>query len=320
MANGPEPKDRGTPIQPNPLNEELEAFKVRLDPKPHQDIVLPGFLFNDGKDRKGSFSPRTIWVMRRFDLSRLYDHTYEHYYEHDYEQPGWAYFLQHQELIELLGNDYREAIRERERIVDRIKPRELLGRIQRVWEGGNIVDTEHGSALTYPYLYVKEEIVSYKCTVSRDYYDYGNGPSYEATEWRTGKSGKWVADTVKVQVRAEVTFGDPPKKDEFAALLESPTFNAKVLPFPSEIWRRVDNLGIYVAGLTFPRDSSYVDIIDKLDETLEEQRVSGQLPNQRKALELAKIEELRKRGLFVKYSFWKELDKYPELKPFYLNI
>lgn len=299
MASEPEPRNGGTSNQPNSLGEELEVFKARLYANTRQDVVLPGFLFNDENDRTGSFFPRTIWFMKRFDLSRLYDTTYEHRYELCGGEYGWAYFLQHRELIELLGNDYREAIEERKRIADRIKPRELLGRIQEAWEGGDIVDTEYGSALTYSYLRVMEEMVVVEHYISRRYSDFGTGPSYLAMERTTQKSGKWVADTVKVQVKAEVAFGNPPKEDEFAELLHSPTFNGKVLPFPSRIWRRVDNLGIHVAGLIFPRDSSYGDITDKLGETMEEQRASGQLPNQRKALELAKIEELRKRGLFV---------------------
>lgn len=96
---------------------------------------------------------------------------------------------------------------------------------------------------------------------------------------------------------------------------------------PKEIWRRPDNLGILVTvpyvliprrnvknfrerdgigqyvrstyeSTWFDQSASQQEIMDYLVQQLEAQRAIGQLPPQIEAVELAKIEELKKRGLF----------------------
>lgn len=92
---------------------------------------------------------------------------------------------------------------------------------------------------------------------------------------------------------------------------------------PKTIWRRPDNLGITVtiprASLIndeewkpenasrrirscyawFDQSASQQEIMDFLTQKLEAQRTAGFLPSQIEAVEFAKIEELRKRGLFI---------------------
>ena len=55
----------------------------------------------------------------------------------------------------------------------------------------------------------------------------------------------------------------------------------------------------YPASHWFDQSTSQQEIMDFLAEKLEAQRKVGQLPSQVEALELAKIKELRKRGLFI---------------------
>lgn len=91
-------------------------------------------------------------------------------------------------------------------------------------------------------------------------------------------------------------------------------------PIPKKIWTRPDNLIIHVTvphsivpvegghgyyyrtdnamPAWFDQSASQQQIMDYLSEKLEAQRIDGQLPSQVESLELAKIEELRKRGLF----------------------
>lgn len=94
---------------------------------------------------------------------------------------------------------------------------------------------------------------------------------------------------------------------------------------PKTIWWKPENLGIYVTvpytlhevrneGILqgcyrsntrdnpfarFDKSASQQDIMDYLSQKLEAQKAVGQLPYQMEALELTKIEELRKRGLLV---------------------
>lgn len=96
---------------------------------------------------------------------------------------------------------------------------------------------------------------------------------------------------------------------------------------PKEIWRRPDNLGILVTvpyvlmprrnvkkireedgvgqyvrstyeSTWFDQSASQQEITDYLVQQLQAQKAVGQLPSQIEAVELAKIEELKKRGLF----------------------
>lgn len=95
---------------------------------------------------------------------------------------------------------------------------------------------------------------------------------------------------------------------------------------PKAIWWRPENLGIYVTipyalhevrnkGILqghyrpntwnnpfarFDQSVSQQEIMDYLAQRLEAQKTVGQLPSQLEAIELAKIEELQKRGLLAK--------------------
>lgn len=268
MAKEPEPKSTGAGNIPPSIEDQLKAFRAQLDEPPPRSSVVPK-----------------------------------------------------------LSETQRKGIEARRELVDRIRPVEILGMVRDVWSGGQMAgqflpggQTLKLDTLIYSY---QKPIEEWKAvSPSRSY----EGPLQNTTYGGGGssvKTGKWVGRPVVIKQKVTVEFGNAEFPDEHS-LRHSPLWHQLW-----ESWTRADNLGIVVTipyslqngkpegshshndygndhdhrdgpimpFIWFPQSTSQQEIMDYLAEKLEALKKIGQLPSQIEALELAKIEELRKRGL-----------------------
>ncbi len=277
MTKEPEPRSTGkSSTHPFPIEGQLKAFRAQLDGPPPRSPVVPEL---SKTQRKGI-----------------------------------------------------EALRE---LVERIRPVEILGMVRDVWSGGQMAgqflpggQTLKLDTLIYSY---QKPIEEWKAvSPSRSY----EGP-LQNTTYRGGgssvKTGKWVGRSVVIEQKVTVDFGNAKLPDEHSL---NHAFHGEQLKRQLEEWQRADNLGIVVTvpypasqdealefrgdhmhdtshgnnhshsrvlkpHIWFPKSTSQQEIMVYLAEKLEALRKIGQLPSQIAALELAKIEELRKRRLFI---------------------
>lgn len=317
MPNEPEPT-------PYSAEDQLKVFKSHLDKVIPATRTLPGFLFRDWRDHLFEFSARELEEVD-FNL------------------------LNHQAEL------YGEAMEIRDQLLDSIKPIEILDMVRDVWDGGNIKQKGDETALAYDYVEPTEE---WLVTHNRGYYSRGtpmSGDFYQPPTTTVVKTGKWGVNHLEIKKEIGVRFGNSrfpnhvstytDELDEFFAdrfpkggvipvfledyihepkglhddrsydkFIDKPRFQG----IPSVIWRRPDNLRVYVtvpyALLPmdkeghFPRNNygymwfdqsvSQQDIMDYLTVKLEDQRKVGQLPSQVASLQLAKIEVLKRREVF----------------------
>lgn len=317
MANGPEPKDRNTGSTPSSsADDQLKAFRANLDRTAYErefvTKVVPGFLFRDKQERRASILRPRLENDSLFSYWRAIDEN----------------------LIAQHVETYRRGIEARDLLLQRIKPADILEVVRDVWGKGEIEQTEGEATLTYPYLSPEEEWDVGHHTFPASSPSVGNPNPTSLSIPYSYKSGMWFAWGLEVREKVSVEFGyakapaprieecfaDDPYKDKVPWLVSHLAEHFKV---PKTIWQRPDNLGIYVtlpymlqkkdrprkdylygyfqrieAITWFDPTTPQQDIMDYLRQRLEEQRRVGQLPPQVEALELAKIEELRRRGLF----------------------
>lgn len=305
MSQGPEHLDRNS-------EDQLNAFKTRLGPPVRAKRPLPGFLFRDGVERNLSY---TIIDFLNEASTIQYDRS--------------------RDLLSRHAETYRRGLEARALLLDRIRPVETLEAIRdEIWGKGKVERTDAGATLTYPsYPVATEEWASntYRerdSSVVKGYAHETRGGSFKTGKWLVG----WANDHHKMSV--DVNFGNikhPDPNDlkegsgffvDYCMPLSSPSASLDVIdfsPIPQDIWRRPDNLVVVVKSLRFNQQGGYYTglrgafapptsrqeygkIIECLCLPSEESKAVGQHPSQLEALELAKIEELRKRGLLIESS------------------
>lgn len=310
MANEPEPKNGNSGSTPSfSIEDELNRFKTQLDGKTKVTLVAPGFLFRDGRDLSEEFS---LAELRRMG--------------------NWGWGGIDNNLLEQHKETYRRALETRRQLLDSIKPIEILGMVRDVWGEGEIKQKAEGVTLTYSYLIPTAQREGGGSWIPRrSVGSLGNSTTggYISSGMLTGR---WYSSRVQMTAEVGVGFGNikfptpgstyTPELDEFFADHSHPGAYHPITPFPyvpipREIWRRSDNLviltsipspkptgqGSYtinsVEETYFNQSASQQGIMDVLAQKLEAQRIDGLLPSQFGAVENAKIEELRKRGLFI---------------------
>ncbi len=361
MPQGPEPQDRNIGnVPPFSVEDQLKAFRRKLDGPPDTRITIPGFLFRNGQDRK--YEP----LRYRFTLSdgSIFPGIQRRMLAANDRLAHIDEDLLHQHI-----ETYRRGLETRELLLARIKPVEILGMVRDVWGKGEIKQTELGATIIYSYPVVTEERTSDTSESWRSSWDSGYDYGGYVTDTRWYKTGKWYANLHSVSERIDVNFGNAmfphPESvnnnavDEYFAdffydhsskgfpdttiwgtyfsdfrspdrklpngKMERYTDNLELFRgIPRTIWRRPDNLGIRItvpgAPLNdgerdylvnnpteylprsfawFDKSTSQQEIIDFLAQKLEDQKAGGYLPPQVETIELAKIEELRKRRLFI---------------------
>lgn len=259
-----------------------------------------------------------------------------------YVDPVWTSLLNQADLLKRHAGTYREALEAQHELRKRIDPDKILVNIWGMWgEKGDIRQTEEGGVISYTYMSPVKRLV----TSTTHHPGMGRiGPEWDGgyTSYSTGWNGKWIGRHLRVEQEVGVYFGD----SRFNRL--GTLWSEEVNPFfadvfkngmgrtdkrfdqlPKTIWRRPDNLGVYITvpyailpstddpdvytrsshesrwfadkilhGWYTEHATSYQEIMDFLEQQFEAQKKTGQLPHQQEALEAAKIEELRKRGLF----------------------
>lgn len=316
MAKEPEPQSTGQSNNPSfSVEDELNAFRKILDGP--TKVTLPGFLFRGGWDREyklGSEFEKDEFK-RWAGLLERHGETYQRALEardqlwHRVDpvgilgkiQEAWGVMgkIQERKPGALLTYSYVTVRAERKGGGNWI-PRRNLDVLGNTSGGGYI----SSGVLTGKWFAASTEVQT-KAGVF-----FGNDKFYD-----NGNYG----DTLNFEELNEF-FADYYQHNSggFPDLLP--------LKLPETIWRRPDNLVVLViipfkslspgtllqekgegrvryygneAYCFFDPTVSQQDIFDRLLQQMEAQRKIGQLPSQLEALELAKIEELRKRGLFL---------------------
>lgn len=258
-----------------------------------------------------------------------------------YVDPVWTSLLNQTDLLKRHAETYREAIEAQRELRKRIDLDKILVNIWGVWgEKGDIRPTEEGGLVSYSYLSPVKHMVT-SATHHLPGPRVGPEPSAGYTTYSTGWNGKWIARHLVVKQEVGVYFGNSRfnRPDTLWSEEVNPFFadvykkgmgrtDYRFDQLPETIWRRSDNLGVYVTipyaivpskgdpdkyacttkevewfadkilhGWFIEHAISHQEIMDFLEQKFEAQRQTGQLPTQQEALEMAKIEELRKRGL-----------------------
>lgn len=319
MTKEPEPRSTYS------MEDELKEFRRKLDGP--TTITLPGFLFRGGWDREYKFkfdfeiTNFNRWHTRNADLLERHKETYKRALEARDQlwdrvdpvgilgkiQEEWGVMgkIQRKKPEAILTYSYSTAREERGPSYY-IPPRNLdvIGNMS---TGGYM-----SSGLLTGKWFAGSTEVQAKAGVyfgNEKFYDDGN-----------------YGDTLKFEELNEF-FADYYQHNSGGSPHLLP------LRLPETIWRRPDNLVVRViipfkslppgtllqekgkgrvsyygnkAYYSFDPTISQQDIFDYLSQQIEAQRKIGQLPSQIEALELAKIEELRKRGLFLKSEPGKE--------------
>lgn len=300
MTKGPEPQDGFASAYS--INAQLEAFKKELG-EYDMKIALPGFLFRNGIERQLVLSPTEQKDPRNFEVTHL---------DHD--------------LLLRQTETYERGLEARFLLLEKAKPIEILEMIKDVWGRGVISQDELGVAVTYSFSVVEKETRYHESS-----YESKNINAGETTLiYHPGyyyETGLWTTRAHSVCEEICIDFGNsefPHPKDIYTSALDEyfadryqggsyyPSTMLKRTPdpfadylwipnfrgIPETIWRRPDNLGVCIGRHWFNQAVSQQEIMTFLSHKLKAQKMAGQLPSQIEALELAKIEELRKRGKF----------------------
>ena len=231
----------------------------------------------------------------------------------------------HDELIARHRETHRKGLEARDQILERIKPLEILEMVRKVWGRGEIAPTAAGGILTYSYRTPIQE--RYPVTHTPIKWSYPLGNTAVGGDLSGGDTGKWLSCELAVQQEVSVKFGNRenprPTEEEKKELFVDYTKSELNWRIPRRIWSRPDNLVIHVTtpnellpvhkgGSWFTRShmmayfdltSSQKEIMAYLMEKLDTQALDEKLPPQVESIELAKIEELRRRGLFIEGMF-----------------
>lgn len=312
MANEPEPKS------PFSAESQLNAFRIQLDQEAKNmviDKIIPGFLFRDGEEKRARslapFNYRIAAFVKSIDDEQLEGLTQT--YRRGLETR--IHLLDDIRPVEIL-----EMVREiwgKGEVSQRERGATLTYHYKQTQEIWDSIPGHHSLTTGGTFLHP--------------------GSFSLGERWRTGKwrvVDMRVEEEIGVDFNGyspeDLSFlnkkMETPEMNEFFAdehyKQGAPTRFARL---PRTILWRPENLGIYVTipytftGLRegvlsgdhqyyqrstqanpfvrFDQAVSQQEITDYLSRELEVQRRGGQLPSQVGALELAKIEELRKRGL-----------------------
>lgn len=310
MTKEPEPRSTGQGSSSSfSVEDQLSVFRRELDEKTGKlDVIkiVPGYLFRDGRERRAKLTPSEIRSMGKW---------------------GWGGI--DEDLLKQHAETYREALEARSQLLERIKPVEIVQMVRDVWSNGEIEQKTEGATLTYSYLLPIAEHELGHWIPSRSVGSLGN--TTEGGYISSGRlTGKWFASRIQMTAGISVGFGNTEfpvpgntytqTLNEFFADHYYSSFSAGEFPYvplPQKMWRRPDNLvilasipspkpigqGSYIINnikeTSFDQSISQQEIMDFLSQKLEAQKRAGLLPSQLGAIENAKIEELRKRGLFL---------------------
>lgn len=319
MASGPEPKDRNTDNTP-PFSAEaqLNAFRAQLDrEKPSATKIIPGFLFRNGRERQVGFTRELGAFPSKVDDDLLRQHT-ETYRRGLEARDQLLDRINATEILGMVRDVWgRGEIQQ--------KGREAL-----LWCGYAVAKKEI-KEIHVPGHYVSGSVINGNSYI-------GPSTLYEITgmwfssHWRAQEGirvdfgNMQFPDPEKLPGNETCPYEGYASED--AALREffvdfyqgrMVTQHIDYNPIPNQIWTRPDNLVIRVTvpysmqlirvvggyqsdtkGFAwFDQSTSQQEIMDYLSGKLEALRIAGQLPLQVEELELAKLKELRQRGLLV---------------------
>lgn len=326
MANELDPRSTGFSVE-----DQLNAFRVQLDEvaNPRGRLSIPGFLFKNGDERSRVYSPHELEALRIKDPDYLRFNPDAHL---------GLVAIHEGELIAQHVETYRKGIENRHSLLAKIKPIEILEVVRDVWGKGEIKQTDGGGILTYRYLKPENEVVvgQYTTRGGRVGPEWSSGTKYytigKSGKWRAYELS--VQEEVVVNFgNAKFLDGRHELPKEYFVNFNADLHRERAFKLPQKIWKSSDNLGIIVTvpyvvstfslprvrdyslyyrphehpvytypyrrEIWFNQPASQQEIMDYLVQQLEAQKAVGQLPSQIEAVELAKIEELRKRGLFA---------------------
>lgn len=337
MASGLEPQDRNTgSVSSFSAEDHLKAFRDKLDgvPEGGKSRLIPGFLFRNGLDRMFNLSPSQLQDPRNYKVTYLNEdllaYQVETYRRGLEARDTILKRIKPLEILEMVRDVWGRGNIVQTEVGGYIHysylfPEEESTISTTTTQGGNPVggywsDTKTTLSRTGKWR-AFSTMVDEKIEVH-----FGNSRFPRPQDIYTSVLDEYFADR-----HIEGVHYSPPEM-----LRKTPDSNADYLfiPYfrgiPQTVWRRPDNLGVSVkfpytklpntdgdytltpalthdgilrpniAGYTwFDQSVSQQEIMDFLSQKLEAQRLAGQLPPQIESVELAKIEELRKRGLFV---------------------
>lgn len=321
---GPQNTDKGTPSSYS-IEYELKRFTAGLDwqpqPSAKRTMVLPGFLYRDGEDR----------VVIRSELRRYDDWNWRWGPREDQllvqHNETYRKTLETRDLVieKIKPTAILEIVRDfwgKGDVVQtpdgavltysylNAEPEVISGTYNDTRRHGNFPDV---GTTAFSTTVTTGKWVPYQLTVEQEVVlRFGNA--------------KFRPDNLVGYDRNAITLSNQFFIDQHDPLYierGSTAGDKKFCFLPKEIFRTADNLGICVTTpyywkgrstfirdigefvrstnniILFAQSTSQQEIMDFLAKKLKAQKATGQLPSQREALELAKIEELRKRGLFL---------------------
>lgn len=339
MSNEPEPKSTGQGSNPSfSAEDQLNAFIKKLPPPKDPMITIPDFLFRDERSRSfephfnpAAYTPSDLFVLGRASVDKQLAHIDKDLLLQHAETYRRGLEARDQLLARIRPVEILEMVRDvwgKGEIVKKelgatltysyLAVRKYFAYTAGGWYG---ISSGPGSAGLGPSSYnwrlgsssetdkwiAKSDSVSEKIHINFGNAEYPSIPSSDDFNIYHSKLDEFFADSYKgVKQNSSFSIGD-----------------ALFREIPKTIWRRPDNLGITVTVpraspisdeewkpeneyrrilscyAWFDQSASQQEIMDFFAQKLEAQRVAGFLPSQLEALELAKIEELRKRGLFI---------------------
>lgn len=336
MANGPEPQDRNKGTAPSFSNSQLEAFKRNLGPTEAAPIVIPGFLFRDERPRsfepeyrhghfEGYFYPYGQRTEGFNKLGPIDDNLLlEHVKTYISGLEARERLLARIKPVEILS--MVRDIWGRGEITEKTLGATLTYKYLRVVEETyyHVNTVEHYHIMTgrsYSTVESSGKTGKWKAkpdSVSEDIQvDFGN-KAYQSLPLPGGLyRGAFSDRDAKYHGELDEFFAD-----SYNGVRERFIGDEYFREIPRVIWRRPDNLvitvnyprtffaydgqpelenqyrSIFDCYVWFDQSASQQEIMDFLAQKLEAERALGLLPPQLEALELAKIEELKRRGLF----------------------
>lgn len=337
MANEPETRSIGTGNNPQFSQEgRLKAFRAALDKtasgKTIITRVLPGYLFRDGIERSQRFTQDSIfaemdrhlksgWINLDEDLLKHHAETYKSGIEVRDQLLERIRPVKILEMVrELWGKGEIEEKGEKARVVYGYDT------VEKETSGGSHLErvTHHpvdGGGHSYKQVWFSGEtgmwIASHVAIDQVVAVNFGNAKHPIFDNLLGSRKNPYLGSQVSNGELREF-FGDYYWLNGY----ETSHVEFPYIPLPREIWYRPDNLGINVtvpdsvvqhegrntgkayyrsgfgAMMWFDQSVSQQEIMDYLSEKLEAQRKVGELPCQLEQFELAKKEELLRRGLF----------------------
>ncbi len=332
-----EPEPRATGQGSNPLfspEDQLNAFRARLDrEKIGATKIIPGFLFRNGRER------RVVYTRQFTDFPSSARWLYVDGLHYEPAPEIDDDLLERHTETYRKGLEARDQLLDRINATQILgMVRDVWGRGEIQQKGREVLlscnyafATEEIKASTIPGHYVSGS------AINGDFY-VGTSTSYEITgkwfasslrakeEIRVDFGNMQFPDPEKLPGNEKCPYKLYASKDAELREFFLDFYQGRMVtqhidynPVPKEIWTKPDNLVIRVTVpysmqpirvvggyksdnkgfVWFDQSASQQDIMDYLAEKLEAQRKVGQLPSQVEALELAKIEELKKRGLLL---------------------